>query len=216
MGYVSGPAQRANARTGPNPQALERSVRAVSQPTHEQWRPVVDYEGLYEVSDLGRVRSLDRITLDRLGKRYARKGRLLKPVKNTNGRLQVYLYRDGDQRPQQVHRLVLSAFVGPCPEGAEACHWDDDPTNNRLDNLRWASRSDNLYDRVRNGRDHNARKTHCANGHPYSPENTYVLPDGSRSCRICAMAKERRYQDANRERINARMRERRRREREAG
>lgn len=49
-----------------------------------------------------------------------------------------------------VHRLVLTAFKGPCPSGREACHRDDDPENNRLTNLRWGTRESNWKDRKRN------------------------------------------------------------------
>ena len=154
----------------------------------ERWKPVVGYEGHYEVSDHGRVRSLDREVeaSNQYGpvvKKY--KGRALKPKANTNGRLQVNLWRDGKGTWLQVHRLMLEAFRGSCPPGHEACHWDDDPTNNKLDNLRWDTRSSNMLDRVRNGLDHNSNKTHCLQGHEYDDENTYVYPDGRRDCREC-------------------------------
>jgi hypothetical protein len=54
-------------------------------------------------------------------------------------------------RPRTVHQLVLEAFVGPKPEGFECCHADDDPTNNRLENLRWDTQCANAADRIRNG-----------------------------------------------------------------
>jgi hypothetical protein len=66
----------------------------------------------------------------------------------------------------------------------EACHWNDVPDDNRLSNLRWATKRDNRLDCVRNGSDHNARKTHCWRGHSFSDENTYVH-DGRRHCRKC-------------------------------
>jgi hypothetical protein len=50
-----------------------------------------------------------------------------------------------------VHRLVLKAFVGPCPEGMEGCHWDGDACNNKLDNLRWATHAENVEDSIRHG-----------------------------------------------------------------
>jgi HNH endonuclease len=50
-----------------------------------------------------------------------------------------------------VHLLVLEAFVGPCPKGMEACHWDDNPINNELENLRWGTRRENREDCRRNG-----------------------------------------------------------------
>ena len=55
----------------------------------------------------------------------------------------VHLSQDGKSRLSRVHRLVLEAFMGPCPEGYETLHLDDDPRNNRLDNLRWGTRAEN-------------------------------------------------------------------------
>lgn len=124
----------------------------------EEWRPVVGVEG-YEVSNLGRVRSLDREIecphWDKYAKRFVMtrrrlRGRLLRPGPQAPcGHLSVCLGR-GNSR--LVHVLVLEAFVGPKPEGHEGAHWDDEPENNRLENLRWATRGDNLRDAVRNGR----------------------------------------------------------------
>ena len=155
----------------------------MSQPTHERWLPIPGYEEMYEVSSLGRVRSL--VTR---GKWPA--GRLMRGSPNSSGRIQVQLTNGHSRKLLQVHRLVLEAFVGPCPPGMEACHWDDDPLNNRLDNLRWGSRSENMYDRVRNGRDHNSRKRHCSKGHEFTKENTmyrHYKRSGQthRRCRIC-------------------------------
>lgn len=160
----------------------------MTQPTEERWLTVPGYEGLYEVSDHGRVRSLDREYTRSDGVRTRRSGRTLKPVTNTNGRHQVYLCIPGEKhRPQQVHRLILQAFIGPCPEGMEACHENDNPTDNRLANLRWDTRHGNYDDRVRNGITNFIHKTHCKHGHEFTPENTYVPPGkpNQRSCREC-------------------------------
>lgn len=160
----------------------------------EKWAPVPDYEGLYEVSDRGRVRSLDRIVPDSLGRDRALKGRVLTPLKGSKGRhLKVALSDGGKVRQHYIHRLVLEAFVGPCPEGAEACHYDDDPANNALENLRWASSSENRQDSVRNGRHHMARRTHCPHGHPFDEENTKLVASrpGRRICRTCYNAYQR-------------------------
>lgn len=148
---------------------------------HEEWRPVVGFEGIYEVSNLGGVRGLPRI--DAQG--HYRRLRVFKPSRmDTWGHLGVKLRRNGVARSFYVHRLVLEAFVGPCPAGMEACHWNDIPSDNRLSNLRWGTASDNRFDRVRNGGDHNARKTHCWRGHPFSPENT-IVRNRRRNCREC-------------------------------
>ncbi len=147
----------------------------------ERWLPVVGYEGIYEVSDQGRVRSLDRI--DTRG--HARREKVLRPRKTTRDHLAVALYADSVRTDFQVHRLVLEAFVGPRPAGMEGCHWNDIPTDNRLENLRWDTRSANVADSVRNGRHAMANRTHCPQGHPYTPENTYTYPRGARACREC-------------------------------
>lgn len=147
----------------------------------ETWRAIPGYEGIYEVSDKGGVRSLPR-TDAQGGKRRLR---TFRPSRmDAWGHLGIKLRRDGVIKSFYVHRLVLEAFVGPCPPGMEACHWNDVPDDNHLSNLRWATKSENRFDQVRNGGDYNARKTHCWRGHPFSPENTTVR-NGRRHCREC-------------------------------
>ena len=159
---------------------------ADDQPTPEQWRPVVGYEGFYEVSDHGRVRSLDRmVTRQATGVRLFRRGMMLRGTPNGSGHLKVDLRRDGERSSRFVHRLVLEAFVGPCPDGSQCCHWNDVPDDNRLSNLRWDTPSQNLYDCVRNGKHSMARKVRCIRGHEFTPENTYRYVDGRRGCREC-------------------------------
>lgn len=121
-----------------------------------RWRPVVGYEGFYEVSDLGEVRSLPRCVYSKwVGKRRLQKpipGVLLVPgVDNKKGHLRVKLYSNGKRTRQQVHRVVLSAFVGPCPTGMEARHLDGDPSNNSLKNLCWGTAIENWRDRYDHG-----------------------------------------------------------------
>jgi hypothetical protein len=113
----------------------------------ETWKPVPGYEEWYEVSDRGQVRSW-RYYRDKR----AVKPRLLSPGILDRGKRQVWLY-DGSnkKRPFFVHRLMLFAFVGPPSPGAVACHKDDDPSNNRLANLRWGTPLENMADRERNG-----------------------------------------------------------------
>ena len=83
------------------------------------------------------------------------KPKLLSPKKTfENGKLKalsVVLYRDGKRFYKTIHRLVLEAFVGPCPEGLECAHYDGDPSNNCVENLRWDSHAANCADRVRHG-----------------------------------------------------------------
>ena len=117
----------------------------------ELWKDIPGYEGRYQVSNLGRVKSLPRVRRQRAksGTLHDHKvpGRILKPRQKNSGHLQVQLC--GVNRA--VHRLVLAAFVGPCPEGMEVCHNDSNPTNNRLDNLRYGTRHSNRVDMVLRG-----------------------------------------------------------------
>lgn len=131
-----------------------------------EWRSVPSWEGLYEVSDSGQVRSLDRIVFLSSGQRQLRRGRILRIHSNgSKGHLKVWLTRGvGERSHHYVHTLVLEAFVGPRPTGAQGLHWDDDPTNNAVSNLRWGTPGENLLDCVRNGNHFWANKTHCRCG----------------------------------------------------
>ena len=160
----------------------------------EEWRSVVGYEGIAEVSNLGRVRSCQREVLHpNLGTQLVR-GRIMRPAKFSTGYLYASLNRDGHTERVGVHRLVLEAFVGHAPfDGAHACHYDGDPTNNALSNLRWDTPSANQLDNVRNGTHAQARKTHCSRGHEFTPENTITRErDGRprRRCRTCERARD--------------------------
>lgn len=159
----------------------------------EAWRAVPGYEGLYEVSCLGRVRSLDRITKLHHGGEYRRKGRIRKLVPNNYGYLNVMLSKEGRQRCHKVHRLVLEAFVGPPKEGQEACHNNGEPLDNRLSNLRWGTKEENMADIKKHGRNYWLNRAHCKHGHEYTPENTYMHPNGARICRTCSRKAAREY-----------------------
>jgi hypothetical protein len=109
----------------------------------ELWVPAYGYEGLYEVSSFGRVRSVARIVAGRWGDT-ARQGRLLQPARANGRYLKVTLYLSGVGYQIQVHTLVLQSFIGAAPEGFNADHIDFDITNNALHNLRWVHAIDNI------------------------------------------------------------------------
>ena len=153
--------------------------------TDEEWRPVVGFEGYYEVSSLGRVRSLDRVVERKDGYRYTKRGRILSPWRNSSGRWSLGLVRGGVNSSRMVHRLVAEAFIPNQDNLPWVLHWDDNPDNNHVDNLRWGTPSDNQYDRVRNGIHSGAIKTHCKNWHEFTPENTAIGAKGERLCREC-------------------------------
>ncbi len=117
----------------------------------EHWLPVRGWEGLYEVSDLGRVRSLDRWVTRRNGQRVFHAGRIKSLPKLKQGYPVVHLIGEGKTTTSTVHTVVLDTFVGARPAGQVACHNDGDPSNNRLANLRWDTQSNNLLDAVRHG-----------------------------------------------------------------
>lgn len=172
---------------------------AAYEPISECWLPVVGFEGVYEVSDQGRVRSLDRQVPHWRGGTQFSRGVVLRPVVKSSGRHFVTLSQ-GERRVQRsVHRIVAEAFLGSCPESLEVCHWNDDPSDNRLSNLRFDTHSANVLDKVRNGIHHEANKTHCPQGHPYVGENLVVRPKHGRSesfsreCRECNRQRARAY-----------------------
>lgn len=122
----------------------------MSEPTApEEWRPIAGYEGFYEVSSRGRVRSLDRTFTRSDGRRQGRRGRILSPTPSGRGYPSVQL-RYGVRRA--VHVLVCTAFHGLRPgDEYEVAHENGVPTDNRVENLRWATRSENQSDSVRHG-----------------------------------------------------------------
>lgn len=153
----------------------------------EVWAAVSGYEGRYEVSDRGRVRSLDREVRSSFGATRVVRGVLLRPSMDDSGHLTVGLYADNRPVRVRVHRIVAKAFVPGEAPGLEVCHNDGNPANNHAANLRWGTRSDNTFDRVRHGTHHEANKTHCPKGHEYTPENIRRIPSrpNARYCREC-------------------------------
>jgi hypothetical protein len=112
----------------------------------EVWKPVPGWEGYYDVSDHGRVRS------------HYHKGKprvrpwIKKPVVQRRGYHQIAFVSGERYERTTIHRLVLKAFIGPCPDHMEGCHLDGNPSNNRLDNLKWGTKAENMAHRDDHGR----------------------------------------------------------------
>lgn len=142
----------------------------------ERWRPISGYEGLYEVSRDGRIRSYHKEAPHELSA-----GR-----RNQYGHLAVHLFdRNGMRRTIYVHQLVAAAFLGPRLHGMQIRHLNGNPRDNRHENLAYGTLSDNMHDRVAHGNHYQAQKSHCLRGHPFDAANTYYRKDGTRRCRTC-------------------------------
>lgn len=133
----------------------------------ETWKVIHGWESRYEVSSLGRVRSVDHVQkfLSKLGNPVSRfiKGRVMRPTSGPYGYCRVALQLNGRLKQALVHRLVCEAFHGPCPPDKEHCaHWDGDTSNNRADNLRWVTVRENGEDRVRLGQAPRGERVHNA------------------------------------------------------
>ena len=122
----------------------------------EEWKPVVGFEESYKVSNHGRVKSLARIVpvpphpnKKTLLQKVQEK--ILKPYICKNSYHHVTLYKNGRGYNRSIHRLVLQSFVGIPEEGKECCHNDGNGLNNKIDNLRWDTRTNNNLDTVKHG-----------------------------------------------------------------
>ena len=120
--------------------------------TEEVWKPIPGHKW-YEASNLGRIRSIDRVVFYKSGRRGGMptiyRGRILRQFKSTNGRLVTCL---GGPPHKYVSRLVALAFLGRIPDGHHVCHNNDNPYDNRLSNLRIDTPTGNAADAQRNGR----------------------------------------------------------------
>jgi len=153
----------------------------------ERFLPIPGYEGRYEVSDQGRIKSLMRGA-----------PRILKTSSGRDGHLYAMpCIRVGCSRKLYVHRAVLLAFRGPKPEGLVSRHLNGVASDNRLENLVYGTASENMMDSIRHGTHAMAGRTTCPQGHPYSEANTYMgtNPGGGpqRGCRECRQEASRRY-----------------------
>ena len=111
----------------------------------------------YAITKDGRVWSKPRISL----RNYSIGGRWIKQTKTGFGHLMVSLCRNGKVYQKLVHQLVLDAFVGPRPDGMECRHLNGNPQDNRLDNLKWGTHSENQKDAVLHGTHVNNRGSRC-------------------------------------------------------
>jgi hypothetical protein len=126
-------------------------------PLAEEWRDCVGFEGYYQVSNLGNIRSLDRMVRTNAKKPTYRqhKGKNLKPRKDAYGYLITCFWVEGKKSTVKIHRLVLDAFIGVEPRFV-CDHLNGVRDDNRLENLRWATVKEN---------NNNRHKCNGASGH---------------------------------------------------
>lgn len=128
----------------------------------ETWRDIPEFEGLYQVSNIGNVRSVDRCLPDKNGRYVSHKGKILAPQQN-DGYVYVMLSKDGKQYSCKVHRLVAMAFIPNRENLPYINHKDENKSNNCVDNLEWCSKAYNdrygatpertrLMNRLKNGK----------------------------------------------------------------
>lgn len=118
---------------------------------NETWKDIPGYEGLYQASTMGRIRSVDREVIDSLGRVYFRRGKLLSPSLDSGKRYTVRLNNKDRGKTWRVYVLVALTFIGERPEGYHICHKDGNQNNNKLDNLRYDTNSQNQIDIYRKG-----------------------------------------------------------------
>ena len=117
----------------------------------ENWKPIKNYEGLYEVSDLGNIRSVTRKIIDKNNKIKIIKGRIHKLYATKSGYIAVSLYKNSKQKVYRVHRLVAEAFI-PNPNNLpQVNHIDENKENNCINNLEWCTVSENALHKTRKG-----------------------------------------------------------------
>lgn len=109
----------------------------------ERWVDIKGYENMYQISNLGRIKSLQRETRNRNGK-YIIEEKIMKPMVATNGYLIACLWKNNKQKKIVIHRLVAEAFIPNHNNYNEVNHKDEDKTNNKVDNLEWCSHKYNM------------------------------------------------------------------------
>lgn len=158
--------------------------------TDEQWKPIPGWEGYYEASTHGRIRSLAR-TVIRGGRTLRLTTKILAPNEHHSGYRRVVFSRAGIRVERLLHAVIAETFHGPRPDGLEVLHRDGDQENNAPSNLRYGTSAENSRDTVDHGNHPLRARTHCPLGHVLAEPNLVAaeLRRGHRKCRACNTAR---------------------------
>ena len=140
----------------------------------EIWKDIKNYEGLYQISSYGRVKSLER--KDGIGRNI--KERILKPGINTKKYFFISLSKNNNQKTYVIHRLVALHFIPNSLNKPQVNHIDSDKSNNYIDNLEWCTHSENIQHAWKNGLCENVRKTASINGKKYCSKKVKCIETG--------------------------------------
>lgn len=139
------------------------------------------------MSSAGNIRSLNRVIRNKNGQLHRIKGQMMGLHKNDAGYVYTVASRSNQWKRIWAHRAVLEAFVSLRPKGKVCMHMNNNPADNRIENLRWGTQRENLHQMVAEGRQANMRKTHCPRFHPLEAPNLvpHILKEGRRACLAC-------------------------------
>lgn len=112
--------------------------------TKEIWKDIKEYEGLYQVSNYGKIKSLERVTFLRKGHLRSENEKILKLHKNNKGYLYVTLSKNNKRKSYRIHRLVAKTFISNPNNFQEVNHIDENKENNCVNNLEWITHIDNI------------------------------------------------------------------------
>ncbi|WP_082778576.1 NUMOD4 motif-containing HNH endonuclease [Corynebacterium simulans] len=158
----------------------------------EAWKPIPGWEGYYEASSLGRIRSVSRKVVRKDGLEQGHRGKIITAYPDRKGYLDIRLNKGNRKRHAKVHRLVAAAFHGmPSSDDLFCCHNNGNRQDNRPENLRWDTPKSNYADMEKHGTNHWLNKKFCPRGHPLINENCapWALQKGQRTCWACAKSR---------------------------
>ena len=141
----------------------------------EIWKPIKGYEELYEISNIGRVKSLPKV-VDLGFAKQNRVEKFLRPIPDGKGYLMVWLFKNQVKKMWKVHRLVADAFIPNPHSKPQVDHINADKTDNRLCNLRWCTEKENFHNPISYKRNSES-KFECKNHHAKSVEQYAINGD---------------------------------------